>query len=159
MQALSKLGKDSVPLLAKALEEEPKSKGGVLSAISRAVLGGEPIPDRREWLADALGKMGDDAKPAVPALKRLLKHKNSDVRNCSAIAFGKIAGDAEVVPVLTAILETVEGDNIHIQSLQALARIGPPAKTSLPAIRKLALSENEEESTAAKEAIEAIVGE
>ena len=42
--------------------------------------------------ADALGEIGPKAASAVPALTKLLKHKNSKVRRAAAEALTKIRG-------------------------------------------------------------------
>ena len=43
----------------------------------------------------ALGKIGPDAKTAVPALTKLLKDKRSDVRRAAAFSLGEIGPEAK----------------------------------------------------------------
>ena len=57
----------------------------------------------------ALGKIGPEAKDAVPALTELLNDKNENVRSAAAIALGGIGPAAKsAVPALTKLLKDGE---------------------------------------------------
>jgi HEAT repeat protein len=81
----------------------------------------------------ALGEMGHEAKPAVPALIELLK--NQDRRKVAAWALGKIGPAAKTaVPTLTTLLKD---KRIRSEAATALGEIGPSARSAVPALIEL----------------------
>jgi len=93
------------------------------------VLGDKEVGNRF-YAAEALGKIGEPAKEAVPALiKALGDEKAEKVRSNVAEALGKI-GDAQAVPALIeALSDEVWG--VRYSAARALGEIGEPAVPAL----------------------------
>ncbi|MFJ8019081.1 HEAT repeat domain-containing protein [Streptomyces sp. NPDC096311] len=92
----------------------------------------------REWLvraiADALGRCGPDAREAIPALRELL---DGSCAVAAAGALWSLEGDAEaVLPTLRR--ELVAGQFHARNAAEALGRLGPAARSALPALRGMA---------------------
>jgi HEAT repeat protein len=84
--------------------------------------------------AEALGNMGADAAPAVPALIATLPDETPSVRSGVAFALGHIGpAAADAVP---ALVELLQDENREVRSMAsvALGRIGPPAGAARPAL-------------------------
>lgn len=85
----------------------------------------------RKDAAWALGYIGPDAKPAIPAVTELLTDKNNDVRWMAAYALGRIGPDPKTaVPVLTELLKD-RSEWVRLSAAQSLGNIGPAA---IPAV-------------------------
>jgi hypothetical protein len=81
----------------------------------------------RAAAANALGKIGPDARDAVPVLHELLKDSDSLLRRFAAEALGNIGPDAEeVVPDLIAALVDKEHE-LYLVAVVALRKIGKAA--------------------------------
>ncbi len=96
----------------------------------------------------ALGRLGRGAKEAIPALiEALKKDEDRAVREASARTLGRIGGK-EAVP---ALVEAIGREGLYgrLRSVQALGRIGPGARESVPA---LAETLNTDEDRAVREA-------
>ncbi len=106
-------GKTAVPVLKKALAHED------------AVV--------RYWAASELGDLGDDAKSALEALRKLHGEKAIGVRIAAAFALCRIGHVEEGLPTL---LEGLKHDERGVWNSSAdfLARIGPPAKAAIPTL-------------------------
>jgi HEAT repeat protein len=99
--------------------------------------------------AQALGKFGDKAKPAVPRFIRLLeKNKESAdrtatrwVRQAVTAALAEMGpAAAEAVATLAVIARDPNDDpDVRQRSLRTLGRIGAPAAAALPALREALL--------------------
>jgi len=130
--ALRKSGQLAVPALIEALESK--------EAIAR------------EKAARTLGAIGELALEAVPAMTEVLHDKQLDVRLSAAKGLWNIAKNAEaVVPVLAELLggkkypepATPDSKRQFVQSIiEALCRIGPPAKAAVPALTQKTKDEN-----------------
>jgi HEAT repeat protein len=91
-----------------------------------------------------LGCLGTLGAAAVPALKALLNAKDREVRLAAAKALWNITNNAEVVvPTLVSLLDiswTADADSSEARRkflqtvMEALCRIGPPAKSAKPAL-------------------------
>jgi HEAT repeat protein len=83
----------------------------------------------RQDIADVLGRIGPDAKDAVPALASVLLENDSALRGRAATALGAIGPEAKAaVPKLVLALE----DRSTLESVvAALAKIGKPAVSGL----------------------------
>jgi len=90
-----------------------------------------PTADVRRDAAQALGKLGTEAKAAVPALIASLKDENMFVRRYSAQSLGKIGPAAKsAVPALTKSLEDMRKE-VAEAATEALGKLGPD---SVPAL-------------------------
>jgi len=97
-----------------------------------AVLSGENA-EARIGAAKALGAMGPDAEPAVPALTKNLYHFVPDVREAAAWALGQIGpGARPAVPVLITVLLADSSVHAREEAARALAAIGDPV--AIPAL-------------------------
>ncbi len=122
--ALRKSGPLAVPVLLEALSEEASAT--------------------RAKAACILGFLGDLAADAIPALTTALQDSDSDIRLAAAKALWNITKKAEVVvPVLVHLLhktQTADFDDSESRRrflqtvIEALSRIGPPAKIAVPAL-------------------------
>ncbi len=91
-------------------------------------------PSVRWSAAVALGKIGPDAKAAVPALIEALKDENSEMRRRVAVALGNIGPDAKAaVPALIEALKD-ENKNVRDSAAVALGTLGPDAKAAVPVL-------------------------
>jgi hypothetical protein len=94
--------------------------------------------DRCSIGLEALGKIGADARDALPSLIRLLRIRPwaANLRHIlirSLGEFGPLAKDA--VPALAADLEGEPDDSVA--AVRTLGSIGPPASGALPQLRRL----------------------
>jgi HEAT repeat protein len=122
--ALRKSGAVAIPALIEALES---GDAGVQVKASRT-----------------LGCLGALAAAAVPALKALLNVKDREVRLAAAKGLWNVTNDAEiVVPTLVSLLDqswAAAADSSEVRRMflqtvmEALRRIGPPAKAAKPAL-------------------------
>jgi len=82
--------------------------------------------DVRQLAAEALGKIGPEAKEAIPALIEALKDKNEQVRQYAAGALYSIGPEAkEAIP---ALIEALKDKVVRQYAADALGSIGPEAK-------------------------------
>jgi vesicle coat complex subunit len=90
----------------------------------------------RYHAVDTLGKIGPDAKAAVPAIIRALKDDHALVRSGATEALAEIdPGNRDVVLALIEALEDKE-PQVRGAAAEALSMIGPPAKNAVPALVK-----------------------
>jgi len=130
--ALRRSGQLAVPALIEALESK------------------EPLS--REKAARTLGSIGELAVEASPALTTVLQDKQLEVRLAAAKGLWNISKNADaVVPVLADLLggkgppnaATSDARRNFFQSVvEALCRIGPPAKAAIPALTRKTKDEN-----------------
>jgi HEAT repeat protein len=114
-RAFAAIGSATVPVLIEILES--------------------PADDnRREWVADALGRMGAQAHAAIEPLKSRLQSTDRGLAAWCAIALAKIAGDAATVPTLTVLLARSDRPDLQQQAASALTAIGPPAADATQAL-------------------------
>lgn len=118
VEALGRMGAPAVPALSEAL------KGG---AGPRRVRPGQNVPDGsalvRSKAAAALGRIGPDAKAAVPALVEALK--DNSIRTDAATALGEIGGAAkDALPALEAAVAErgVQRDAAYFRALNTAIR-------------------------------------
>lgn len=110
-------------------------------------LGGDS-QEIRIWATRALGELGPAARPAVPALARLLKERGFDDGESAAKALGAIGPSAsEAIPTIHSVLDALGPDDGHAGVLlEALDKIGAPPSAGMiqelddpdPAIRETA---------------------
>jgi len=114
LHTLAEEGKDAVPRLCKALQNEKACY----------------------WACLVLGEIGPDAKEAVPYLKHALKHQDPDVRLQALMTLGQIGpASAPLTPQIIAALKDDPFDGVRYAAAFALGKIGltPEADEALRA--------------------------
>jgi HEAT repeat protein len=96
--------------------------------------------------ASALARIGRDASAAIEALSRGLEAGEAEVRWHSSFALARI-GEASV-PALCQALASPRPE-IQVAAADALALIGPPAKSALPSLKPLQSSSSDDVRLAA----------
>jgi len=143
-----------------------KDKAGVAEALRMLAEMGEPAvpaliealknPEGRVLAASVLAHIGPPAKAAVPALIEIAKtDKNPAAKREAFMALGSI-GQAEAgASVATAALEDPD-ERVVIAACYALAQMGPAAREAVPALRKLAKSDDDAIREEAGKALKAV---
>jgi HEAT repeat protein len=80
-------------------------------------------------VAEGLGRLGADAKPAVPELVRAVKAGKDDVACAAVRALGDIGPSA--APAAPALIAELKNYRCDDEALAALVKIGPPAVSCL----------------------------
>jgi HEAT repeat protein len=150
-----------------AIAETALRKSGPLAvpALIEALDKGEPAT--RVKAARLLGSLGEAAVAAVPALTTALHDRNADIRLAAAKGLWNVnKQEAEVVvPVLVHLLEEkrtarfddAESRRRFLQTvMEALGRIGPPAKAAVPALMDKTKDANRLLSESARDALRRI---
>ncbi|HVS38416.1 MAG TPA: HEAT repeat domain-containing protein [Gemmataceae bacterium] len=106
----------------------------------------EQLADRsataRQEAAEAIGKIGTAAKPAIGPLVAVLADSDDTVRDAATQALAAFGKDA--VPSLLAALKHSDADaDMREAAIRALGAIGPDAKAAAPALRD-ALTDKEQ---------------
>lgn len=184
VRALGKIGpeaKAAVPALRKRLEDESKSVRAWAAFALVRVAGdksgvpmllelwkeddGEPFRSARYDIAQALGLLGNQARPARDLLLEAVLDVKTPlgVREQVARTLGQMSEDAEViVPKLVGLLEE-KSEGVHRvwnceMAIEALSRLGPKAKAAVPVLRKLLDDEENKIADAAAKALKSIEG-
>ena len=140
--AVAKVGglrEKAVQVLVTELEGTKRSRLALWSPpVSYA--GGLPVgfnpPLAAAWF---LGELGPDARPAVPALTKVMRNDQSWLRVLAARALWRIEGKPdELVSALTEAVRPVKGSSDIEQTLatMTLAEMGPPAKAAVPQLEE-----------------------
>ena len=143
----------AVPKLAETLAKEPgpyartRIADALRGIVPGAVSAVDAVPalidalkadheDVRGTAAEILGKIGSQAKAAIPALgTALATDKSVSVRTVAAGALGEIGrGVKDAVPVLEEALKC-RFDDVRDSAAYALGEIGPEAAGALPSLR------------------------
>jgi HEAT repeat protein len=88
-------------------------------------------PTYRQDAVQALEKFGPLEPSVVPAVGRMLKHRDPLVRVGAARALGQFGTEAQ--PALAALLATLDDDNVRNNIVAALGRIDPRDQAVLAA--------------------------
>jgi HEAT repeat protein len=90
-------------------------------------LRGDKSTEVRQTAAEALGRLGKDARPATEPLTAALKDKSDTVRAAAAEALGRIGPDAkDAAPALVEALRDKKADrSVRLFAAFALGRIDP----------------------------------
>jgi len=111
----------------------------------------------RAEAAEALGDLGADGKPALPALLMALGDEGERVRQNVLRAIVAIGPDEKAIQPLTNSLK--DSDNIvRALSASALGQLGPLARKSIPALREALHDRDENVQKEAADALKAISG-
>lgn len=157
--SIGKLGAgfEAIEVLVDALGEPPRPDGDPGEAARGALekIGPLAIPDLivacekgnvrgRANAARTLATMGNPARDALPALRKLLADKDASVRVHSAHALWILDGQAkDTVPVLVAVLQGTNRD-ARGDALVVLGQMGDKAAPAVDAIRDCLLDKNED---------------
>jgi HEAT repeat protein len=183
-QALQNLGeraRPAIPALVNALSPKdlikdfrPVRCGEAMVALSRIdpsakelegafrLVVGKLLEDERQGSFGAratgtrlLGDCGAAALTTVPALAKLLKDPDGDVRVAAAEALLKIAPEKQGEAALVVLAEALKSPDllIRLRAAEALAGRGPQAKSVLPALRAVLQDPEPEVRQAAREAL------
>ncbi|MBI3411815.1 MAG: HEAT repeat domain-containing protein [Planctomycetes bacterium] len=92
----------------------------------------EPLPVRLQAAKD-VGKLGPQAKSAVPALMAMVKGANDELRRAGLVSLQAIVPDAKHAPELAKALKSGSLETKRL-ALDVLIRMGPDGKKALPEI-------------------------
>lgn len=142
MQRVVEFGAAIVPTLIEAVEEK---------------LPADEWYNYNYMASEALGLIGKDAAPAVPALCKLLEEsKDPGIRQDAAVALGLIGANSELtVPALTSALDDGWA-KVRVAAAEALLSFGKDAMPALEKLRELEDSEYVSIRQPAKAAIAAL---
>jgi HEAT repeat protein len=156
---------DLIPFLAlKEKKAEPNDHVRVAAAVRElGVQAYRDMADEYQWrenkaswlrrgAAETLGRIGPEARAALPNLIASFKDEDYTLRQVAIRAVARIGKDA-VPPLIEALKQT--DVPLRAGSAEALGRIGPDAKRALPHLLALRDNENQDPSVrnAAAEAI------
>ena len=151
VEALGRIGPEAIPPLTELLRDK-EVWVRLKAAIALGMIGPEAkaaVPALTELLKDkysqvrlvaamTLGDIGPEAKAAVPALTELLKDEDSEVLASAASFLVRI--DPEKAKILISVLKDMDrkaGLSVRQAAAKALGKIGPEAKTAIPALTEL----------------------
>jgi len=108
--------------------------------------------------ARLLGDCGAVARPVLPALVRLLKDPEGDVRVAAAEALLKIAPETQAEAALAVLAEALKCPEllVRLRAAEALAGRGPQARSVLPTLRAAIQDPESEVREAAREALKKV---
>lgn len=106
LRTMAETGPDVVPAMVKALEDERT----------------------QYWALLVLHEMGEDAKPAIPAIQKTLDSELQEVRLEAALTLGNMGElAADSAPAIAKLLQDQES-GVRLGAVFALGQIGKPAK-------------------------------
>lgn len=161
-------GPDSVKdLLADLKRSNPGARWSAAVALGDAGAGAVPELSPLLWERDvdllravafSLGRIGPRAAAAVPGLSALLEHEGCPVRLAAVRALGQIrAGDQAAMAGLLKALDHhgcgARMGDLRLEAIQALERIGTPARLARPSLERLAAGGGSATSRAATRAL------
>lgn len=114
-------------------------------------------PVVRYWAASELGDLGDNAKSALGALRKVHGEKSIGVRIAAAYALCRIGQVEEGLPALLEGLQHNER-GVWNSSADFLARIGPAAKGAIPTLEAAGKREGDHIADICNEALRRIRG-
>ncbi|MBI5743881.1 MAG: HEAT repeat domain-containing protein [Elusimicrobia bacterium] len=95
----------------------------------------DPNSRMRTVAAETLGRIGPAAKTATPTLAEMLKDPDQFVRQSAADALGSLT-DPSATDIIPTLIDALADSNswVRARSALALGKIGPGAKTAIPAL-------------------------
>jgi HEAT repeat protein len=96
-----------------------------------------PDPSVQVQTLAKLNEMGEGASDATPAIVRLLKSRDKNVRRQAAAALGRVAAAEEAVAPLTEMLRDPD-ISVRQQAATSLGMFGPAASSALPDLERIA---------------------
>lgn len=131
---------------------------GAVDRVLPLLLDAIKVRDQAEAVlaAERLGRIGPEAKDAVPELEAKLKLNNPEWRCTAALALARIVPGHK--SAIQSLIDDVEdgGELLQLRAAKSLGDIGPDARAALTSLRKLAASSQEAPSKLVREAIEKI---
>jgi HEAT repeat protein len=115
-------------------------------------------PSTRFSAINAVGKMGPEAREAIPALIETIRQtRNHDKRILLACNYALLAMGKEIVPSMISLLKD---DDLEMRRGAAwiLGKVGPEAKDAVPALTEALNDSNPAVRTKAAEALKKIKG-
>ena len=89
----------------------------------------------------ALANLGSSTEPVLKALQAATKDADGGVQIAAHLALWRLKNDTSQIPPLVEHLKKAD-QFFRGQAVNALGKIGPPAKSALPALREVAKGEN-----------------
>jgi HEAT repeat protein len=108
----------------------------VILACERALWGRNlmPVGDSHIRLAQIIGRMGARARPLLGVLTYALNLPDRTIRPAVAHALWQIDRSPLVIPALVEVLAETRDSAARTAAANALAEIGPPARTAIPVL-------------------------
>jgi HEAT repeat protein/beta-lactamase regulating signal transducer with metallopeptidase domain len=144
VQVLGRMGPAARPAIPAILESMKNAdagfKGIAVQVVSRLSGDKEAVPalikllkdpQRRLLAVQMLGRMGPAAKPAVPAIVETMKNADPAFKSAALQALSQLGGNDNTVPEL---IELLKDPGQRLQAVQILGRMGPAAKSAVPAV-------------------------
>ncbi len=126
--------KEAVPALIAALKNPKDDLAKIKPPANARGLNRQGGRSVYPFFARALGRIGPDAKAAVPALREKLKHEDFKIRLSAVEALGKIGPEAKEASLEIAEALTDGKQEVILAALFALKGIGPAGKGAVPAL-------------------------
>ncbi|HJT78735.1 MAG TPA: HEAT repeat domain-containing protein, partial [Gemmataceae bacterium] len=140
---------DKDPLVRRQAAETLRRFGSAKEVVVPALVEALKDKDRRtspntssvaEIAANSLEYLGADAKAAVPALLKMVRADEPELRGSAVRAAGGIAAQdkevaATVLPVILRLLKDKERPVNRVLALETLRQMGPMAKRAIPELR------------------------
>jgi HEAT repeat protein len=114
----------------------------------------------RDDVAEALGRIGRTAAPALPKLRKML-HSDNDEENVAIVAQAILRidpNDKEALPTLIALVNNAEENGNGEEALAALEELGSAAADAVPAIKSALRNKTYTVRSQAAEALATIAG-
>ena len=142
------------------IDPRAKELGGALQLVVGRLLENERQGSfgARATGARLLGDCGAAALPVLPAVAKLLKDPEGDVRVAAAEALLKIAPEKQGEAALVALAEALKSPDllVRLRAAEALGGLGPRAKGVLPDLRAVLQDPEPEVRHAAREAVKRV---
>ena len=133
-----------IPAFARIVENaDPATINDVVEAV--ATLGDKAVPglinglkfkNVRGRAAEVLGRIGEGAAPAVPALIEAMEDERPDVRREVLFTLGSIGPQAKAAVAVARKALADPDQSVRYSAVWALGRIGPDASVALPDLEK-----------------------
>jgi arylsulfatase A-like enzyme len=125
-------------LAAKAAQRRPEDRQHFVDAL------GDPNEVIRYWAGQGLLILGEDARPALPAILAAMRGDAApQVRVALAEAAARLIDDREPVDLLIELLDHHPHPRVRLQALNALTYIGAKAAPARAAVARAATSDDE----------------
>jgi len=118
----------------------------------------EPSPATKYAAINALGKIGPEAREAIPLLVETIRQtRNHDKRILLACNYALLAMGKEIVPGMISLLKDDDWE-MRRGAAWILGKVGPEAKDAVPALTEALNDSNPAVRTKAAEALKKVKG-